>query len=129
MQNLLPSATSVLQFGQPCRTSPSGTDKCIAEAIGVAVKFGLKAFRLGRPHRLSPKAAAHRTRAADRQLKCREARLRDDFRTREFGYNCNRMAETWEMTSENFRLATRSRRQGRSGPSRLALSFAISAAT
>src|ERR1700730_9672626 len=91
MQNLLRSGTSVLQFGQPCRTSPSGTDKCIAEAIGVAVKFGLKAFRLGRPHRLSPKAAAHRTRAADRQLKCREVRLRDDFRTREFGYNCNRI--------------------------------------
>ena len=32
-------------------------------------------------------------------------------------------------TSENFRLPTRSRRPGRSGPSRLALSFAISAAT
>jgi hypothetical protein len=91
MQNLLPSGTSVLQFGQPCRTSPSGTDKCIAETIGVAVKFGLKAFRLGRPHRLSPKVAAHRTRAADRQLKCREARLLDDFRMREFGYNCNRI--------------------------------------
>ena len=58
---------------------PLRTDKCIAEAIGVAVKFGLKAFRLGRQHRLSPKDAAHRTRAADRQLKYREARLRDDF--------------------------------------------------